>query len=88
MQFRQIYLKSLEYNYFIRLDILNSAISSVQENLEFQRTVSTRVESLEAKLNACNSSLEWIVSALLNKNFVPQNIPGTGELSELEQQIV
>ena len=73
--------------YFARLDVLNSAISSVQENLEFQRTVATRVESLDAKLNASNSSLEWIVSALLNKNFVPQNIAGTGELSELVRQI-
>ena len=52
---------------------MSSSINTVQEKLNKQRTMAAKVDSLETKLNACNSSLEWIISALICKDFIPEN---------------
>ena len=67
---------------FFRLDALSSTINTVQENFDYQRTMAAKVDSLETKLNACNASLEWIISALINKDFIPE-ASGTSECSHV-----
>ena len=58
---------------FFRLEALSSTINTVQESFNYQRTMAAKVDSLETRLNACNASLEWIISALINKDFIPED---------------
>ncbi|XP_076815902.1 transient receptor potential cation channel subfamily M member-like 2 isoform X1 [Clavelina lepadiformis] len=58
-----------------RLDTLANTVDSVSANLGNQKKLSRRVKALEGKLNESNESLQWLICAFRDSNFVPKNQP-------------
>ena len=68
-------------NFFVfRLDTLANTVDSVTANLGNQKKLSRRVKALEGKLNESNESLQWLICAFRDSNFVPKNQPKEGLL--------